>query len=290
MQYLSLDPIALALENKMATYGKGFPPLDGINAEEEHVWKRKQALVEKLKLHSVVKHPRTSKELALPIIVEQINCSHEINTLFQKNVGLVGTRVKRALSVSERVVQSAENLWDYIWACLLHVWNYYTYPVIVKMFVLGLMFHRIAGELFLQVLDYRLWPDAAALRDVSATAQQVDIRLQQFCYWPMQYSTLRKRKTDWQSITNSHPEYIRFFNSLWLVANDVIMGVALGSYIIENHQYIAAQVDVMITGYLVVGLQDIIIWLMQYPAGLKLNNELATFLGDLFLWVIEHWA
>jgi len=29
---------------------------------------------------------------------------------------------------------------------------------------------------------------------------------------------------------------------------------------------------------------------MDWPAGLKLNNELATFLGDLFLWVIEHWA
>jgi phosphatidylinositol glycan class Q protein len=29
---------------------------------------------------------------------------------------------------------------------------------------------------------------------------------------------------------------------------------------------------------------------MDWPAGLKLNNELAAFLGDLFLWVIEHWA
>jgi len=31
-------------------------------------------------------------------------------------------------------------------------------------------------------------------------------------------------------------------------------------------------------------------WLMYWPAGLKLNNELAQFLGDLFLWVIEYWA
>lgn len=29
---------------------------------------------------------------------------------------------------------------------------------------------------------------------------------------------------------------------------------------------------------------------MDWPAGLKLNNELAAFLGDLFLWVIENWA
>jgi phosphatidylinositol glycan class Q protein len=29
---------------------------------------------------------------------------------------------------------------------------------------------------------------------------------------------------------------------------------------------------------------------MYWPAGLKLNTELATFLGDLFLWVIDYWA
>jgi hypothetical protein len=33
--------------------------------------------------------------------------------------------------------------------------------------------------------------------------------------------TLRKRKDDWESVTTSHPDYIRFYNSLWLVANDV---------------------------------------------------------------------
>lgn len=31
-------------------------------------------------------------------------------------------------------------------------------------------------------------------------------------------------------------------------------------------------------------------WLMGWPAGLKLNNDLAKFLGDLFLWVINYWA
>ena len=31
-------------------------------------------------------------------------------------------------------------------------------------------------------------------------------------------------------------------------------------------------------------------WLMGWPGGLKLNTELAAFLGDLFLWVIDYWA
>jgi phosphatidylinositol N-acetylglucosaminyltransferase subunit Q len=29
---------------------------------------------------------------------------------------------------------------------------------------------------------------------------------------------------------------------------------------------------------------------MYWPAGLKLNTELARFLGDLFLWVIDYWS
>jgi phosphatidylinositol glycan class Q protein len=102
--------------------------------------------------------------------------------------------------------------------------------------------------------------------------------------------TLHRRRSDWESITNSHPEYIRFFNSLWLVANDVIIGIALGSYIIENADLVGAQVNHLVNAYAVEGLQRVIIWLMGWPAGLKLNNELAKFLGDLFLWVIDYWA
>jgi phosphatidylinositol glycan class Q protein len=29
---------------------------------------------------------------------------------------------------------------------------------------------------------------------------------------------------------------------------------------------------------------------MGWPGGLKLNTELADFLGDLFIWVIDYWA
>lgn len=159
-----------------------------------------------------------------------------------------------------------------------------------RVFIIGLVFHRTIAEVVLQILEWRARPDAAALKDISATAQQVDIRLQQFCYWPIQYVKLRQRKDDWESVTTSHPDYIRFYNSLWLVANDVIIGIALGSYIIDNANWVAFQINSVLTGWTVEGLQRTISWLMDWPAGLKLNNELAAFLGDLFLWVIENWA
>ena len=291
MQYISLDPISLALgdeaERTMYTLGS-------IDAEEEkeelRKWKRTRGLIEKLNFHSVGKHQPSQKELALHWIVNQINCSWELNALLQRNISLVRRRPGRALSVSERVVESATTMRDFALMAIWQMITVYIYPVVRHAFIIILLGHRVAAEGLLLLLEWRLKPGYAALKDISATAQQVEIRLQQFCYWPMQYLTLRKRKDDWESVTTSHPDYIRFYNSLWLVANDVIIGMALGSYIIDNSVWVAESISEILSIYTVAALQRTIIWLMRWPAGLKLNNELAAFLGDLFLWVIEHWS
>ena len=290
MQYLSLKPITLALGDKTraAEWDGVFAELEQAEVKER---KRKAQLVERLKLHTVIAHPPTQKELALPDIIEQVNCSYELNALLQKNIGMIGRRMKRALSVSERVAESANNLWDYAWMVLHYLFRVWIWPIAAQVFIFGLITHRILGEGVILVLHWQpRGPDYPALKDISATAQQIDIRLQQWCYWPIQYLTLRRRKANWESITNTHPEYIRFYNSLWLVANDVIMGIAVGTFIIENASFVAAQVDTIFSAWSVEGLRRMISWLMGWPGGLKLNTELAAFLGDLFLWVIDYWA
>lgn len=290
MQYLSLNPITLALGDKTRV-----TEWDGVFAEHEEAEakerKRKAELIERLKLHTVTARPPTQKELALPMLIEQVNCSYELNALLQKNIGMIGRRMKRALSVSERVAESANNLWDYAWMVLAYVFRVWIWPIAAQLFIIALITHRILGEAVILVLHWQpRASDSPALKDISATAQQIDIRLQQSCYWPIQYLTLRRRKANWESITNSHPEYIRFYNSLWLVANDVIMGIAVGTFIIENKSFVAAQVDTIFSAWSVEGLRRMISWLMGWPGGLKLNTELAAFLGDLFLWVIDYWA
>lgn len=287
MQYLSLCPISLALLDKRSIYG-GVPPFDRIDKDESDARKRKAKLVEKLKQHSVIQRPRTEKEMALNTIIVQINCSAELDALMQSNISMVGVRMKRAMSVGERVVESATNFRDFVQLETRNLFWHHIWPFLRQACVLYLMILRVTAECLLLFLDWRPFR-RAALKDISATAQQVDIRLQQFCYWPDQYVTLNRRRNDWESITNSHPDYIRFFNSLWLVANDVIIGIALGSYIVENVDYVAYLLDTTMTEYSVAGLQQMLTWLMDYPAGLKLNNELAKFLGDLFLWVIDYW-
>lgn len=266
------------------------PPVDDVDAAERAQKERVAILVEKMRLHTVIRHAPTEKERELPIIINEINCTFEMNALMQKNIGLVRTRARRTLSVSERVFESATDLWGFIRIVLLYVYTNLIYPVVTRVFIFGLVAHRIAGEVIIILADWRLTPQRAALKDISATAQQVDLRLQQFCYWPIQYVKLRERKDDWESVTNNHAEYIRFYNSLWLVANDVIMGIAVGSYIIENADLVATTVDALLGTWSIEGLRRMISWLMVYPAGLKLNTELAVFLGDLFLWVIDYWA
>lgn len=288
MQYLSLTPIPLALDDKRGT-SKSIPPFDRIDREEEEEKAKRQRLVEKLQLHTVRRYPCTAKEAALAVIITQINCSAELDALMQQNIGLVGVRLKRGLSVSERVVVSATNLWDSVLLWLRQAVKQHVWPFASQVLILWLMLFRICAEGILLCLDCRPFGQAA-LKDVSATAQQIDIRLQQFCYWPAQWVTLRRRRNDWYSTTNSHPEYIRFFNSLWLVANDIIIGIALGSYLLENVDFVVARMDAIMTTYAIEGLQRMLSWLMDYPAGLKLNTELAKFLGDLFLWVIEYWS
>lgn len=283
MQFLSLHPISLALDDK-------YTADDGFSLSSDAQEASKLRLVNKLKLHSVIKHTGSQKEYILPVILKQINCSSELEQLMSKNISLIGTRQKRSLSVGERVVESATTVWDYILVGIWHILTLWIFPVLTRIFIIGLICHRCIAEVILYVLEWRLRPESAALRDLSATAQQVDIRLQQFCYWPIQYTTLRKRKDDWESKTDRHPDYIRFYNSVWLVANDIIIGMALGSYIIDNADWVALQINNVLTNWTVLGLQSRIVWLTDWPAGLKLNTELAFFLGSLFLWVIEYWS
>ncbi|KAI1352066.1 N-acetylglucosaminyl transferase component [Xylaria sp. FL0043] len=291
MQYISLNPIALSLTGENQTLYAGSHESDVEDEKQEQKNKRKVGhLMEKIQQHSVIRHPPSSKDKALARIVNQINWAWELEHLLQRNVSLIGPRPKRALSVSERVVEHATTMRD---TAALWVWNMviiYAFPVVRRAFIITLLAHRLAAEALLLILEWRLRPTSPALKDISATAQQVEIRLLQFCYWPMQYVKLRRRKNDWDSVTTSHPEYIRFYNSLWLVANDVIIGIALGSYIIENAEWVADMINMLLRKYTIAALQSSISWLMGWPAGLKLNSELALFLGDLFLWVIDYWS
>ena len=291
MQFVSLSPISLALDNKVNRQDHATSVMEADRERRKGVRHEERAkLVSKLRQHLIFKRIPSAKEKSLARIVNQINWAWEVEALIQKNAYLIGARHRRTMSVTELVVESAATMRNYV---LLQVWTLltlYVLPMLQQMTVLILVAHRAAAEGLLILLEWRPKGHLRALKDVSATAQQLEIRLQQFCYWPLQFLMLHKRKNDWASVTVRHSEYIRFYNSLWLVANDVIIGIALGMYIVERADVVAAWLGEVLETWSVHALQVSILWLMGWPAGLKLNSELGTFLGDLFLWVIDYWA
>lgn len=303
LQYMSLEPISLTLGPPSTSKVTISPSGDEIEAEEQQERKAVSQLVTKLRFHTVVRHSATNKDLALNTILRQINCAQEVADLLQKNTPLVGPRRKRSLSVSERVVESAQSLYAFAAWTLWTLFMTYAYPTLLWLFKVAIIVHRVLAEAILQILEWRLPFQATrpsrdrilakggfALKDISACCQQVHLRLQQFSYYPTQYSLLQKRHATWSSFPTTNSDYIRFYNSLWLVANDVIIGIALGSFINDNAQATAQFISDVLDQYMIEGLKRMIRWLMSYPGGLKLNTELAAFLGDLFLWVIEYWS
>lgn len=171
MQYLSLEPISLALAERSSALERAET---GEEREELREKQRKAVLVEKLKQHSVARPAPTLMEESLPKIVDQINCSYEMKMLLQENVALLGswTRSRRSLSVSERVVESAQSLWQTLLSLLVKgvkiLW-----PLITRCFIVLILFIRLLAESIIRVLEWRLRPELAALKDISATGMLV---------------------------------------------------------------------------------------------------------------------
>jgi phosphatidylinositol glycan class Q protein len=97
MQYMSLDPISLALGDKQPIAER--EELDSIDTEEVQEKARIAKLVEKLKLHTVVRHVPSQKEQVLPVILNQINCAFETGQLLEKNSKMFLNSIKRRIRV-----------------------------------------------------------------------------------------------------------------------------------------------------------------------------------------------
>ena len=304
MQYMSQQAISLSLDDYARAKASSQPnQRDEVEEQEERERQRKAQLISKLKFHTVVRRQPNRLEKALPTIIRQINCVKEVADHIHMNSPMVGARSKRSMSVGEMVVESAQSLYTFAAWSLWSIFMTSVYPALLSFFKVAVVSHRVVAEGLLRILEWKLpiqfihLPDGpvqdegpASLKDLSACCQQVHLRLEQFSYYPAQYALLRKHHSASSSIPGNNSDYIRFYNSLWLVANDVIIGIAIGSFISDNAHEVSLFLENIINEYTVEGLKRMIRWLMDNPGGLKLNTELAAFLGDLFLWVIEYWS
>ncbi|KAF4622419.1 hypothetical protein D9613_009128 [Agrocybe pediades] len=126
------------------------------------------------------------------------------------------------------------------------------------------------------------------LKDLSATVQQLDVRISQSIFFINNVASLQRQDTaDVQAYAE---RYTNFFNTSWLILNDMTLGIAMGSFINENKEFLAAVIEHFIRTYLFTYPRAVLLWLDAWPAGLKLNAELSGFYVRLLSGVLDSWG
>ncbi|KAI0811077.1 N-acetylglucosaminyl transferase component-domain-containing protein [Irpex lacteus] len=107
----------------------------------------------------------------------------------------------------------------------------------------------------------------------SALALQVMTRLRQLRYLYSKFPppSYRRRSMSTDVITS----FIGFYNCLWLILNDIIIGITVRSLVHENAALLSNTLRGCIRRFLIEDIQRTLLWLNNWPAGLKLNTELS---------------
>lgn len=150
------------------------------------------------------------------------------------------------------------------------------------------------------ILNHRIYDVTPVL--ISSTCRQLDLRLRQLSFLPIQFlcyykgdvlsEQLRAKlklsfPNENHNIKNSN--YINFYNSLWLILNDVILGRVFYNIWRANN---CLFLDVLqkFRSLVFTELSKIISWVgTDYPAGFKLNNDLGQFMEAMLLWTSRTW-
>ncbi|KAF9434278.1 phosphatidylinositol N-acetylglucosaminyltransferase subunit gpi1 [Entomortierella beljakovae] len=285
-QFLSLDPLVLDISNINAS---------GALFDASMSPKAAQKRMKSSMNHSRLLMSSSNRTVAddMNVTLQQINSSYNVEQAVHAKAKNLLRRRARSRSVSEAVRESAVDLSIKVRSKLAitatTVWPMIQ-PFTIRPLMVILFALRALVEISLWTLNWKFpsWAfNGIAVKDMTTTGQQIDLRLQQACFWPWQYFMVRKKA--WKNTSITRAQYI----SMWLVANDVIIGVALGSFLISNNKYMGEVLQRYVKDYTIDTISAVLEWLTsenEYPAGLKLNPELNPFLGQLFKWLIEIWA
>ncbi|KAF9387480.1 phosphatidylinositol N-acetylglucosaminyltransferase subunit gpi1 [Podila verticillata] len=289
-QFLSLDPLVLDISQINASGA-----LFDASMSPKAAQKRMKSSMGQARLF-ISSSGRTVTD-DMNVTLQQINSSRETEQAVRDKAKHFLRRRARGRSMSEAVRESAVDLSikvrSKVAVTVTTLWPIIQ-PFTIRPLMVILFALRALVEICLWILNLKFpeWAfNGIAIKDMTTTGQQIDLRLQQACFWPWQYFMARKKA--WTNTSITRAQYISFYNSMWLVANDIIIGVAFGSFLISNNKYMAEVLQRYVKDYTIDSISAVLEWLTsknEYPAGLKLNPELNPFLGQLFKWLIEIWA
>lgn len=150
----------------------------------------------------------------------------------------------------------------------------------------------IMRVLFCEILLRILLNPFRWLRSYSISVLQLELRIKQFSFFPVQYLNIGERTVLEENIDNSklygsYMDYIRYYNTIWLIVNDYSFALTLSSLLQIHKNNIVNCLSHYLSKFLIEDVVSLTNFLNQNPYGIKLNDELSKFLGDLFLWIIE---
>ncbi|KAL4074614.1 N-acetylglucosaminyl transferase component-domain-containing protein [Scleroderma yunnanense] len=123
------------------------------------------------------------------------------------------------------------------------------------------------------------------LKEFSFTARQLETRLNVLRFLFSQKSTYQGN-----DITISCKKYNEYYNSLWVVLNDIIIGVAFRQFLFQNRLILNKVVIDNLEDILAYRIRSLLLWLDSWPAGLKLNTELSRFYSHGFIGLTAQWT
>ncbi|KAI3404269.2 gpi1 [Candida oxycetoniae] len=179
-------------------------------------------------------------------------------------------------------------------------------PAIIYWLVPFIQIFQKVLILFIDIINYDVY--SYSLVKMSKVCRQLDLRLKQLNYFPIQFLCYYNKSILYQennslivhdlklpifnsnlNINNSN--YINLYNSIWLIFNDILIGITIHS-IIANNQYRIFDFiqSSLLEKYLFSDMVSLINWVStKHPAGFKLNTDLGRFLGDLYVWTVVFW-
>ncbi|KIM44359.1 hypothetical protein M413DRAFT_443354 [Hebeloma cylindrosporum] len=207
------------------------------------------------------------------VVIDQINASFLLQTIInsapQKSVKLLPTTASFLLTIAS------------------YLGGFFSFFLVVS---------RIAAAFMnLPLLPIPTWIGGSSksprsyvkLKDISATVQQLDVRLEQAVFFITQVTTLRRQNTN--NIVFYSVRYTNFFNTAWLIMNDLSLGLAFGTFLSENGTILADTGNQAIQSFLFRMPREVLYWLDAWPAGLKLNAQLSRFYVNTLVGVIDTW-
>ncbi|KAG8907971.1 deoxycytidyl transferase, partial [Tulasnella sp. 417] len=105
---------------------------------------------------------------------------------------------------------------------------------------------------------------------------------------PSQVHLIQQRSR--KNISYSSAQYISFYNCIWLILNDVIIGTTIGLLLLENSNVLGIKLAALARTYTVDMLRETLMWLDNWPVGLKLNTELSHAFCTLFVGLTDLWS